>query len=272
LATTAYPDRARAATAGCHDARQRDMDSRKVTRQQLLTVLQELGRAPGEWVSVYLRPTSVQARPAGLVLESRVDPRLLEIASLIEDEPLQREIARFGTGLVLFHGGATIAVAPAFPVEQDEVVIGRPHVGPLLEKVQQPRRTVLVLATWGAYVVALFDGEELVRYKKGTGHIHPPHKKGGSSQARFARRTENQRADFLRRVGGHIDEELGTERVEHIFFGGNRLILRPLTGESRFLRDHVTAVSPRTLLVKRATLDTMTGALADAYSAMLLHA
>jgi hypothetical protein len=221
---------------------------------------------------VYLRPESVQARPAGLVLKSRVDPRLLEIASLIEDETLQRELARFGTGLSLFHGGATIAVAPPFPVEQDEVVIGRPHIGPLLKQAERPRRTVLVLATWGAYVVALFDGEELVRYKKGTGHIHPPHKKGGSSQARFARRTENQRADFLRRVGGHIDEELGTERVEHIFFGGNRLILRPLTGESRFLRDHATAISPRTLLVKRATLDTMTGALADAYSAMLLRA
>ena len=235
-------------------------------------LLRELDAAPGEWVSVYLRPESVQGHPARLVLTSKVDPRLLEVASLIEDEPLQKELARFGTGLALFHqGGTTIAVAPPFPVTQDEVTTGRPHVGPLRELVEQPRRTVLVLATWGAYVVALHDGDALIRYKKGTGHIHPPHKKGGSSQARFARRTENQRAEFLKRVGGHIDEELGQERVEHIFFGGNRLILRPLMEESRFLRDHVTTISPRTLLVKRATLDTMGPALTDAYSSVVFR-
>ena len=248
------------------------METQKVTKPQLLVLLERLSAAEGEWLTVYLRPESVRERSDRPVLPSRVDPRLLDAGTLIEDEALQREAARCGTGLALFLGpDSTFAIVPPFPVQQDEVVLGPPRVESLRASVEHPPRTALVLATWGAYVVALYDGDTLVRYKKGTGHIHPPHKKGGSSQARFARRTENQRAEFLRRVGGHIDDELGQERVEHIFFGGNRLILSPLTKESRFLKDHAHHVAPRVLLVKKATLDTMSAALVDAYSAMLLR-
>jgi len=249
------------------------MEGHKITKTQLLALLRELGSSSAEWVSVYLRPASIEARPARLVLEDKVDQRLVEAASLIEDDQLQRELERYGTGLSLFYSGVTaLAVVSPFAVPDDLVTVGPPHVGPLREQLERPRRTGLLLVTWGAYVVALYDGDSLVHYKKGTGHIHPPHKKGGSSQARFARRTENQRAEFLRRVGGHIDDQLGQERVEHIFFGGNRLIVRPLMAESRFLRDHAALLSPRTLLVKKATLDTMEGALSDAYSSVMFRA
>ena len=248
------------------------MEGNRVTRAHLLTLLHEVAAAPGDWVSVYLRPETLRTRPTRLVLESQVDNRLIEAATFIEDESLQRELERFRTGLALFYSaGAAMAVVPPFAVTHDSVVAGRPQVEPLRALLERPRRTLIVLVTWGAYVVALFDGDSLIRYKKGTGHIHPPHKKGGSSQARFARRTENQRAEFLRRVGGHIDEELGQEHVEHIFFGGNRLVVKPLMQESRFLRDNATLLSPRTILVKKATLDTRDGALVEACSSTVFR-
>jgi len=248
------------------------MDNQRISRAQLIDLLERLSAAAGEWLTVYLQPASVREHSERVVLSSRVDPRLLDAAKVIDDDTVQREAARNGTGLALFHGPeSTYAIVPPFPSQQGGVVLGAPQVGPLRDSVEQPGRTALVLVTWGAYVVALFDAAALVRYKKGTGHIHPPHRKGGSSSARFARRTENQRAEFLRRVGGHIDEELGQERVEHIFFGGNRLVLGPLTKESRFLREHRHLVSPRVLLVKKATLDTMDAALSDAYSAVVLR-
>ena len=248
------------------------MDAHRIGRPQLLALLHELAEAPGEWISAYLRPSTVKSREARPVLDSRVDPLLLDAAAAVEDEEVQREAARYGTGLAVFHNGeTTIVVVPPFEMTRDEVRKGQPFVQPLLQSLAHPGRNLFVLVTWGAYVLALYEDETLVRHKKGTGHIHPPHKKGGSSQARFARRTENQRAEFLGRVGGHIDEQTAQEPVQRIFFGGNRLILRPLTDESRFLRDHASAVAPRTLLVKRATLDTLPVVLADAYGAVVLR-
>ena len=248
------------------------MEGKRFTRAQLLSLLREFAASPGEWVSVYLSPESLRTRPGRLVLESELDSRLVEAAALIEDESLQKELDRFRTGLALFYSaGAAVAVVPPFAVTQDSVVLGPPLIEPLRLALERPRRTLIVLVTWGAYVVALYGGESLIRYKKGTGHIHPPHKKGGSSQARFARRTENQRSEFLRRVGGHIDEELGQEHVEHIFFGGNRLVVKPLLQESRFLRDHAELISPKTILIKRATLDTRDGALVEAYSSTVFR-
>ncbi len=248
------------------------MYGKKITRQQQLDLLRELQAAEGDWVTVYLRHETVKEHPARLVFKPNVDPRLLEASSLIEDEVLQREMERFGTGLALFHGAAhSYSVVPPFKVSEDKVVTGAPLVEPLRAEIDRAHRTLLVLVTWGAYVSALYEGEKLLHHKKGTGHIHPPHKKGGSSQARFARRTENQRAEFLGRVGAHIDAEFGQEQVEHIYFGGNRLILRPLTKESRFLREHAQLISPRVLLVKKATLDVLCEALVDAYSAILFN-
>jgi hypothetical protein len=249
-----------------------DMDAHRIGRPQLLALLHELAGAPGEWLSVYLRPSTVKNGQERPVLESRVDPLLREAASAVEDDEVQRFAARYGTGLVLFHDGEAItAIVPPFEVTQDEVRKGQPHVQPLQNSVGQPGRNLFVLVTWGAYVLALYQDEMFVRHKKGTGYIHPPHKKGGSSQARFARRTEGQRAEFLRRVGGHIDEQMAQEPVQRIFFGGNRLVLKPLMDESRFLRDHAPLVASRTLLVKRATLDTLPGTVADAYGAVVLR-
>ncbi len=196
---------------------------------------------------------------------------MAEIADIIESDPVQRESARYGTGLALFHSGDSVsAMVPPFPVGEDSVTTGDIDTAPMRELLQRSRRTVLVLVTWGAWVLALYEGRSIQRYKKGTGHIHAPHKKGGSSQARFARRTEEQRKEFLKRVGRHIDEQLlDVDPVDHIFFGGNRLILRPLLEDSRFLRQHSALISPRTLLVKRATRDVLDGALKEAHSGVV---
>lgn len=237
----------------------------------MLLLLDEFSTVTGEWVCIYLTPQSLRSRHERPVLESRVNQRLLQASSYLEDDSLQREVARAGTGLILLHNDTfTSAIVPPFPVTADSVAVGTPNLEPLRHVLERPRRLLLVLVTWNAYVLALFDSETLVRYKKGTGHIHAPHKKGGSSQARFARRTQNQRAEFLQRVGSHIDELLGEESVDHVCFGGNRLILEPLTRHSRFLRDHRAVLSPRVLLVKKATLDSLDGALTDANSTVLL--
>ncbi len=249
------------------------MEGQRVTREKLLKLTDTLAETTQtDWVSVYLRPDTLESQRERLIPNKDTNHRLMEVASFIEAERVQRELRRYGTGLVLFYSeDAALAVVPPIPVTDDLIVTGAPHTKPLRESLERQQRVVLVLVTWGAYVVALYTGGSLVRYKKGTGHIHARHKKGGSSQARFARRTEEQRKEFLKRVARHIDEELGTAQVERIYFGGNRLILKLLVEESRFLRDRAALLSPRTLLVKRATGDTMDSAIAEAYSAVVFQ-
>jgi hypothetical protein len=248
------------------------MESQRPGREQLLRLLSQLEGETGDWDTVYLRNDSLRARQTRPVFASDTDRRLLLVDSLMEDEHLRRELARYGTGLVLFHSSSTTyALAAPFPVNSDLLSSGKPDTKPLRQMMEQPHRIALVLVTWGAYVVALYRGTELQQFKRGSGHIHPPHKKGGSSQARFARRTEEQRREFLKRVGNRIDEEFGDEAVDYFFFGGNRLILRPLAGHSRFVMNSTTALAARILAVKRATRDALDGALAEAYSSLLFR-
>ena len=107
--------------------------------------------------------------------------------------------------------------------------------------------------------------------KKGTGHIHPHHKKGGSSQGRFQRRTEEQRREFLKRVGARIDAEFEGEEVDYVFFGGNRLILRPLKEHSLFMRRAEHKLIHRVLNVKRADREAMDTAIEDAFTSIVLR-
>lgn len=248
------------------------MEGRRASRERLLKLLDELESTPSTWTSVYFRAESLHDHPERL-LPRKTEQRLDDIAATIESDHMERETKRYGTGLALFHSGDSVtAIVPPFPVAEDSVATGDIDTAPLRELLERPRRIVLVLVTWGAWVLALYDGKSVERYKKGTGHIHAPHKKGGSSSARFARRTEEQRKEFLKRVGRHIDEQLlDAQRVDHIYFGGNRLILRPLMEDSRFLRQHATLISPRTLLVKRATRDTLDGAHKEAQSGVLFE-
>ncbi len=247
--------------------------SASLSRHELLNLLEEIDVAEGDWTSVYLRPQSVLphaelATPFLPVLDG-----VLAIAQLLDDEVVQREVKRFGTGLVVFRsGGATHALVPPFPVEKDTGCLGRPDTGTLRELVTRRWHIAFVLVTWGAYVAGLYQGLSYVRHRQGTGHIHPHTKKGGSSQARYQRRTQGQRAEFLRRAGTHIDEEFGSETVDHLFFGGNRLIIGPLMEECQFVRRHAAVLAARTLLVKRATLSSLDGAVGQAYSSMWFRA
>ena len=248
------------------------MESQRLGRVHLLRLLAQLEEETGDWDTVYLRNDSLNARQIRPVFAADTDHRLLQVDTLMEDEHLHRELAKYATGLVLFHSTSdTYVIVPPFQVKSDLVGSGRPDTKPLRQMMEHPHRIALVLVTWGAYVAALYRGTELQQHKRGTGHIHPPHKKGGSSSSRFARRTEEQRREFLKRAGNRIDERFGDETVDYVFFGGNRLILRPLAGHSRFVKKSAPVLSPRILDVKRAKLDTLDGALAEVYSSVLFR-
>ncbi len=212
-------------------------EKRVLPKQSLPSVLANLSAGPGELLTMYVEPASFPGRINELLSEAPLTAHVEEVDESASSEAVTREAERYGTGAAIFwngHGSKYI-ILPPFPVSMNRVMIGELDTSLLLEALEGRHTIGVVLVTWGSYGIGVFDGGHLVKSKVGTGYIHKEHKKGGRSQKRFARRTEEQRKDFLRKVSNRVEEILGKYTLDHIFFGGNRLIRQPLWHECRYL-------------------------------------
>ena len=151
---------------------------------------------------------------------------------------------------------------PPFPVTENKVSVGELDTSLLREALGKRYVIGVVLATWGSYAIGVFDAGNLVESKIGTGFIHKEHRKGGRSERRFARRTEEQKKDFLRRVSNRIEERFGGFALDHVVFGGNRLITKPLVQECKYLQSRAPNALPRFLGVRYADREALVNSLA----------
>jgi peptide subunit release factor 1 (eRF1) len=109
----------------------------------------------------------------------------------------------------------------------------------------------------------------MVKSKTGTGYIHKEHRKGGRSERRFARRTEEQKKDFLKRVSNRIEEEFENYTLDYIFLGGNRLICAPLLRECKYLQREAQKISQRVLNLRYANKKAWNHTLRDITSSLV---
>lgn len=199
-----------------------------LSRSKLFGFLEEL-EASDISGSLYL--------PSGLPGEE-VEESIGRIAALqAVPEELAGLAAASKTGAVVFWGRErTYLVLPPFPV-RDNLFLMEYSVEPLRSLLERDYRVALVLIRLGAYAVGLCRGESLVTSKVGTGLIHSRHKKGGSSQQRFARHREKQIESFMSRVGGHIREQLEAHAatIDFLVYGGARTTIALLRKQCPFL-------------------------------------
>jgi len=92
----------------------------------------------------------------------------------------------------------------------------------------------MVVVTWGTYSIGVFNRDNLVKSKTGTGYTHQEHRKRRRSEKKFARRTEEQKKDFLRKVSNRIEEGFENCTLDYIFLRGVRLIRAPLIREWKY--------------------------------------
>jgi peptide subunit release factor 1 (eRF1) len=152
-------------------------------------------------------------------------------------------------------------VLPPFPIDEEYVTDGY-DVGPLRSLVSRDFLIALVLVRLGAYSIGVCRGTELIDSKTGTGLVHARHKKGGSSQARFARHRGKQIEQFLIRVCGHVREHIEphSRSLDYLVYGGARttiLLLRkqcPFLGQfdDRILRMLLDVPDPRQAVLDKA--------------------
>jgi peptide subunit release factor 1 (eRF1) len=220
----------------------------------MLGFLDELAVTAGQAISAYFPQGTPQARVENLLgkvfAPTAIPPGVAEVIDGSE------------VGAALFCGPEqTYLVLPPFPIAEECITDGY-DVGPLRSLLSQDFLIALVLVRLGSYSIGVCRGTELVDSKTGTGLVHARHKKGGSSQARFARHREKQIEQFLARVCGHVREHIEphARSVNYMVYGGAKTTILllckqcPFLGqfEGRILRMLLDVPEPRKAVLEKA--------------------
>jgi len=223
-------------------------------RSKMLDFLDKLALTEGKAVSLYLPQGTTQDRVESLLgkmsLASAIPPGVAEAA------------ADSRTGAAFFWSPSQMyLVLPPFPIAEEYMSNGY-DVEPLRSLLSHDFLIALVLVRLGAYSIGICRGAELIDSKTGTGLVHARHKKGGSSQARFARHREKQIEQFLIRVCGHAREHIEphARSLDYLVYGGARttiLLLRkrcPFLSQfdERILRMLLDIPEPRRAVLEKA--------------------
>jgi len=223
-------------------------------RSKMLDFLDKLAWTESKAISLYVPQSTAQERVESLLgkmcLASAIPPGVAEAA------------ADSRTGAVFFWSSPQMyLVLPPFPVAEEYMTNGY-DVEPLRSLLSHDFLIALVLVRLGAYSIGICRGTELIDSKTGTGLVHARHKKGGSSQARFARHREKQIEQFLIRVCGHVREHIEphARSLDYLVYGGARttiLLLRkrcPFMNQfdDRILRMLLDIPDPRRAVLEKA--------------------
>jgi peptide subunit release factor 1 (eRF1) len=220
----------------------------------MLDFLDELALTENKAISLYVPQGTTQDRVEDLLRKvfaaSAIPPGVAEAT------------AGSRTGAAFFWSPLQMhLVLPPFPIAEEYMTNGY-DVEPLRSPLGHDFLIALVLVRLGAYSIGICRGTELIDSKTGTGLVHARHKKGGSSQARFARHREKQIEQFLIRVCGHAREHIEphARSLDYLVYGGARttiLLLRkrcPFLNQfdERILRMLLDIPEPRRAVLQKA--------------------
>lgn len=226
----------------------------RLGRSKALSFLDELASTAGEAISVYF--------PPGIVPAS-VEARLEKVFVPVDMPPnVAERIAASKTGAAFFWSQLQMyLVLPPFPIREEYITDGY-DISPLRVLLSHDFLIALVLVRLGAFSIGVCQGTKIIDSKTGTGLVHARHKKGGSSQARFARHREKQIEEFLGRVCGHVREHIEphVRSLDYLVYGGARTTIGTLRKQcpllsqfdDRILRTLLDIPEPRRAILEKA--------------------
>ena len=247
------------------------MEREILSKTQLYELLSRLESSPGDYISLYIKPSSFPYCINGLSLRPQYHTYAHEIKESVNIKAVAQAVERYNTGAAIYwqKNGNKYIVLPPFPITEDKISLGKLDASPLSEALEREYIIGMVVVTWGAYSIGVFHRDNLVKSKTGTGYIHKEHRKGGRSEKRFARRTEEQKKDFLRKVSNRIEEEFENYTLDYIFLGGNRLIRTPLLRECKYLQREAQKISQRALNLRYVDKEAWTHSLREITSSLV---
>ena len=144
----------------------------------------ELEKSPGDYVTIYVKPSSFPCYINELSLQSKYSVCIPEIKELANMEAVFHGVERYKSGAAIFwqERGNKHLLLPPFPISENRVSLGELDTSILYETLERKYTIGVVLVTWGSYAVGVFHGDNLVDSKVGTGYIHKKHKKGAAAR------------------------------------------------------------------------------------------
>jgi len=247
------------------------MEKEILSKTRLYELLSRLESSHRDYVSLYIQPSSSPHCINGLSLQPQYKTYVHEIKESVNIKAVAQAVERHNTGTAIYwqKDGNKYIVLPPFLITEDKISPDEFDASPLLETLERAYVIGVVVVTWGTYSIGVFHRDNLVKSKTGTGYIHKEHRKGGRSEKRFARRTEEQKKDFLRKVSNRIEEEFENYTLDFIFLGGNRLIRAPLLRECKYLRREVQKISQRVLNIRYADTEALNHSLKEITSSVV---
>jgi hypothetical protein len=223
-------------------------------RSKMLDFLEELALTENKAISLYVPQATTQDRVENLL--GKV------FAASVVPPGVAEATAGSRTGAAFFWSPPRMhLVLPPFPIAEEYMTNGY-DVEPLRSLLGHDFLIALVLVRLGAYSIGICRGTELIDSKTGTGLVHARHKKGGSSQARFARHREKQIEQFLIRVCGHAREHIEphARSLHYLVYGGARTTILSLRKrcpflsqfDDRILRTLLDIPDPRQAVLEKA--------------------
>ena len=158
-----------------------------------------------------------------------------------------------GTGAAVFYGRrAAVAIAPPFPIDE-ELRSDGVDVGPMLDLLSRDVTVGVVLLRLGRYAVGVVENGRLAASKSDTRYVKNRHRKGGSSQRRFARSRERLVRELYDKVCAVTEDVFRPygDRIEYLMLGGERQTLLAFTKRCGYIERSGIEVLPRRLDVDR---------------------
>ena len=242
-----------------------NMEKEILSKTRLYALLPRLESSPGDYISLYTKPSSFPYCINELSLQPQYNTYAHEIKESVNIKAVAQAVKRYNTGAAIYwqKNDNKYIVLPPFPIAEDKISLGELDASPLLQALEREYIIGVVVVTWGTYSIGVLHRDIVLKSKTGTGYIHKEHRKGGRSEKRFARRTEEQKKDFLRKVSYRIEEEFQNYTLDYIFLGGNRLIRAPLLRECKCLQREAQKISQRALNLRYADKGTLNHSLRE---------
>jgi hypothetical protein len=237
----------------------------KLSRPKMLYLLDQFKENSRDIASICVPPGYSQKTIEGL-LETVVDHDQIpaEVARTLQDSP---------TGGMLFWGANhRYLVMPPFPL-REERNSATCEIEPLFRLLNREFLLALILVRLGAYAIGIFQGQQLITSKVGTGNVHARHRQGGSSSHRFERHRLKQMETFFTRICVHTREQLDPydRQLEWVIYGGTRETLLDFRKQCHYCQQFDSRTLDLLLNVREPKQSGLDEAIREAWSCRILR-
>jgi len=180
-------------------------------------------------------------------------------SSLIEKIPseiryeTEKFLSKSALGVVCFYwnkNNLQLLIIPPFPVKDELYFDYKFRTEQIKSLLVRKYKLGIILLRAGEYAIGIFDGDKLIKSKCGKRFVRRKHRKGGFSQARFARGREVQIKQFFDEVYSMLRRfESYFPQLDFVLFGGTKLTIKKFLKRDNLIKKIKEKMLSKTLAV-----------------------